>query len=64
VKLRAVVSALSITRRSKMKTLLRDLFVMFVTAGTMLALMGWWNAPAYKACAKSHSQEFCYTVLK
>jgi hypothetical protein len=38
-----------------------------VGAALMLALwlaVGWWNAPAYKACAKSHSQEFCYTVLK
>jgi hypothetical protein len=47
-----------------MKIFIRDVIVVLATAAVTFILMGWWNAPAYKACAKSHSQEFCYTVLK
>ena len=47
-----------------MKIFIKDLAIVTITAIVVFTLMGWWNAPAYKACAKSHSQEFCYTVLK
>ena len=47
-----------------MKSLIRDYLIGAAVMALMLAAVGWYNAPAYKACAKSHSQEFCYTVLK
>ena len=47
-----------------MRTFIRDVLVGMFAAALMFALMGWYNAPAYEACARSHSQSFCYTVLK
>jgi hypothetical protein len=47
-----------------MKTFLRDMIIAMLVFFLTLAAMGWWNAPAYKACARSHSQTMCYTVLK
>lgn len=47
-----------------MKSLIRDYLIGAVIAVIMMAIVGWINAPAYEACARSHSQEFCYTVLK
>ena len=47
-----------------MKMLIRDYLIGAVVMLFVMLAIGWWNAPAYEACAKSHSQEFCYTVLK
>lgn len=47
-----------------MKQFIRDVAIGMTIMFAILAAFGWYNAPAYKACAKSHSQEFCYTVLK
>lgn len=47
-----------------MRLFIRDMIVATIVFLLTVAAMGWWNAPAYKACAKSHSQTLCYTVLK
>lgn len=44
--------------------IIRDYLIGATIAALVFAAIGWWNAPAYEACAKSHSQEFCYSVLK
>jgi len=28
------------------------------------ALGSWWNAPAYETCARTHTAEYCYAVLR
>lgn len=47
-----------------MKSLIRDYLIGAAVMFAMMMAIGWWNAPAYETCARSHSQEFCYTVLK
>jgi hypothetical protein len=43
---------------------MRDVAIGMGVMYGMLLAFNWYNAPAYKACAKSHSQEFCYVVLR
>lgn len=47
-----------------MKTLIRDYLIGAIITAIMFAVVGWINAPTLRSCAKTHSAEYCYEVIK
>lgn len=48
----------------KLHPFVRDMLIGMAVFAITVVAMGWWNAPAYETCARTHSQTLCYTVLK